>query len=278
MRLLGVDQTMPWDLEGYPTDPARWAAWREERQRMWPLVADSLSPEALKLIHAGTIGLDDLVGASEGQHVLPGEVIGLPELRTERYDASLELFAGIKLIAGGLAARGFGPGSTLGLMAPNIPEYAIVFHAVAMLGATGTTVNPMYTGYEIAHQLADAGAQLRHERLGILHRPLVTGVLLAAPPLWLPAPPLLHGAAPDLSSYKVLDIPAFSAGLTPHRWGWRQSLPPPVARVQLLRQGGARRREYSIDRRREHNAPCCWRGAACPAQKHRDVPAQAGTQ
>src|SRR5690606_28285602 len=48
----------------------------------------------------------------------------------------------VRRFAGGLAARGFGKGDTLALMAPNIPEYAVVFHGVAMTGGTITTVNP----------------------------------------------------------------------------------------------------------------------------------------
>ena len=61
-------------------------------------------------------------------------------------------------LAGGLAARGFGPGRTLALMAPNLPEYAVVFHAVAVAGGTVTTINPTYGAEEVAFQLRDAGA------------------------------------------------------------------------------------------------------------------------
>jgi len=69
-----------------------------------------------------------------------------------------ELSDVIHRLAGGLAARGFGPGDTLALMAPNLPEYAIVFHAVAVAGGVVTTVNPTYGAEEIAYQLRDAGA------------------------------------------------------------------------------------------------------------------------
>ena len=62
--------------------------------------------------------------------------------------------------AGGLQARGFGVGDTLALMAPNIPEYAVVFHGVAMAGGTVTTLNPTYTADEIRHQLNDSKATL----------------------------------------------------------------------------------------------------------------------
>ena len=66
----------------------------------------------------------------------------------------------IHRFAGGLAARGFGKGDVLGLMAPNIPEYAIVFHGVAVAGGTVTTVNPTYGAEEVRFQLQDAGASM----------------------------------------------------------------------------------------------------------------------
>jgi 4-coumarate--CoA ligase len=59
-----------------------------------------------------------------------------------------------------LAALGFKPGDTLGLMAPNVPEYAIVFHGVAVAGGTVTTINPTYGAEEIRFQLEDAGASM----------------------------------------------------------------------------------------------------------------------
>ncbi len=69
-----------------------------------------------------------------------------------------QLSDAIHALAGGLAARGFGRGNTLALMAPNVPEYAIVFHAVAVVGGTVTTINPTYGAEEVAFQLRDAGA------------------------------------------------------------------------------------------------------------------------
>jgi len=66
----------------------------------------------------------------------------------------------IERLAGGLAARGIGPGSLVAVMAPNLPDYATVFHAVAYAGATVTTINPTYTAAEVRHQLVDAGASL----------------------------------------------------------------------------------------------------------------------
>jgi acyl-CoA synthetase (AMP-forming)/AMP-acid ligase II len=71
-----------------------------------------------------------------------------------------ELEGAIRSLAGGLAAAGFGPGDVLALMAPNSPEYAVVFHGTAMAGGTITTINPTYTQAEVRHQLADSGARI----------------------------------------------------------------------------------------------------------------------
>ncbi len=64
----------------------------------------------------------------------------------------------IHRFAGGLAANGFKPGDTLAIMAPNVPEYAIVFHGAAVAGGTVTTVNPTYGADEVRFQIQDAGA------------------------------------------------------------------------------------------------------------------------
>ena len=71
-----------------------------------------------------------------------------------------ELEHAIRSLAGGLAAGGFGQGDVLALMAPNGPEYAVVFHGAAMAGGTVTTINPAYTQAEVQHQLADSGARI----------------------------------------------------------------------------------------------------------------------
>jgi acyl-CoA synthetase (AMP-forming)/AMP-acid ligase II len=69
-----------------------------------------------------------------------------------------ELSDAIHSLAGGLAARGIKPGKVVGLMAPNLPEYAVVFHGTAVAGAAVTTINPTYGAGEVKHQLNDAGA------------------------------------------------------------------------------------------------------------------------
>lgn len=71
-----------------------------------------------------------------------------------------DFIAKVKRLAGGLTANGYGAGKTVALMAPNSPEYAIIFHAVAWAGGTITTLNPTYTASEVSHQLKDSGADV----------------------------------------------------------------------------------------------------------------------
>lgn len=70
-----------------------------------------------------------------------------------------QLANSIGRVASSLAARGFSKGDVLAIYSPNLPEYAITFHAVATSGGIITTVNPSYTASELAHQLNDAGAK-----------------------------------------------------------------------------------------------------------------------
>ena len=66
----------------------------------------------------------------------------------------------VRRLAGGLTAQGFGRGAVVALMAPNMPEYCVIFHAVAWAGGTITTLNPTYTAAEVAHQLGDSQATI----------------------------------------------------------------------------------------------------------------------
>lgn len=70
-----------------------------------------------------------------------------------------QLADAISIAAYNLQQRGFKKGEVFGILSPNCPEYAIAFHAVATLGGIVTPINPLYTPYEIAHQLKDSGAR-----------------------------------------------------------------------------------------------------------------------
>jgi len=60
--------------------------------------------------------------------------------------------------AGGWLQRGLAKGEVVAVMAPNCPDYGVIFHAVALAGGVLTTVNPTYTSGEVHHQLVDSGA------------------------------------------------------------------------------------------------------------------------
>ncbi len=101
---------------------------------------------------------------------------------------------GVRRAAAGLSARGFRKGDVLAIYSPNLPEYAIAFHAVSLLGGVVTTINPVYTAAELQHQLEDAGARV-----------LVT------------VPPCLEKAAPAARAAGVREIFTFgeTSGATP---------------------------------------------------------------
>jgi acyl-CoA synthetase (AMP-forming)/AMP-acid ligase II len=70
-----------------------------------------------------------------------------------------ELYQGIQSFARGLNQKGFIKGDVFAIYCPNLPEYAIAFYGVAMLGGVNTTINPLYTVDELKRQLNDANAK-----------------------------------------------------------------------------------------------------------------------
>jgi acyl-CoA synthetase (AMP-forming)/AMP-acid ligase II len=70
-----------------------------------------------------------------------------------------QLADSIRRVATGLARRGFRKGDVFAIYSPNVPEYAVIFNAVASLGGVNTTVNPLYTAGELANQLRDCRAR-----------------------------------------------------------------------------------------------------------------------
>jgi len=87
-----------------------------------------------------------------------GDRPALIEGATGRTVSFAELDRSIRSLAGGLASRGVGPGTTWAMLAPNLPEYVVALHGLALAGATITTLNPTYGAEEIAFQLRDSGA------------------------------------------------------------------------------------------------------------------------
>ena len=119
----------------------------------------------MTIIHTSPLPDVDIPDVTITAHVLR-KVADMPD-RVAIRDAAgtssytfAELSTAIHALAGGLAARGVAPGKVVGLMAPNVPEYAVIFHGVAVAGAAVTTINPTYGAEEVRHQLQDAGASV----------------------------------------------------------------------------------------------------------------------
>ena len=87
-----------------------------------------------------------------------GDRPALIEASSSRTISHSQLAALVRAAAAGLAERGFGKGEVFAHYAPNRPEYAIAFHAVATLGGVNTTANPLLTSQELERQLRDSGA------------------------------------------------------------------------------------------------------------------------
>ncbi|EDO33258.1 predicted protein [Nematostella vectensis] len=61
-------------------------------------------------------------------------------------------------MASALTRKGFKQGEVLAIMCPNIPEFAIAYFAAILIGGIVTSMNPLYTGREVAHQLVHSQA------------------------------------------------------------------------------------------------------------------------
>ena len=91
------------------------------------------------IIHTSPLPAVDIPDVPVTEHVLrhavdTPDVVALVDGPTGRSYTYAQLAGLIASFAGGLAARGLGPGDTIALMAPNIPEYAVVFHGAAVAG------------------------------------------------------------------------------------------------------------------------------------------------
>lgn len=70
-----------------------------------------------------------------------------------------ELAAAVRSAAGGLHAIGFGKGDVLAVLAPNLPEYPIAYHAALFAGGTVMVINPLDTADDLTTHLNESGAR-----------------------------------------------------------------------------------------------------------------------
>ena len=59
-----------------------------------------------------------------------------------------------------LRAHGVRPGDRVGLMAPNVPDFAVLYFGILGAGAVVVPVNPLLKAREVHHYLTDSGAGL----------------------------------------------------------------------------------------------------------------------
>lgn len=62
--------------------------------------------------------------------------------------------------AGALHCLGIERGDRVAIALPNMPQYPIAFYGALRAGAVVVPTNPLYTGREMRHQLADSGARV----------------------------------------------------------------------------------------------------------------------
>lgn len=102
----------------------------------------------------------DLVGFTLARARALGDRPALIDGTGGRTIGYAQLERDVRALAAGLAARGFGRGDTFAIYMPNAPEYATAFYGAIAAGGCCTTINPLYTARELAHQLADSRARM----------------------------------------------------------------------------------------------------------------------
>jgi len=63
-------------------------------------------------------------------------------------------------LAAGIAALGIKKGDRVGIFMPNTPQFVLTFFGILKAGAVVVSVNPLYSGREIIHQVNDAGIEV----------------------------------------------------------------------------------------------------------------------
>jgi acyl-CoA synthetase (AMP-forming)/AMP-acid ligase II len=102
------------------------------------------------------VPLHEFVLADAMQRASQAALIDGPSGRTLTYG---QVAGGVRRVAAGLAARGFGKGDVFAIYSPNVPEYALAFYGVSAAGGASTTISPLYTVDELVRQLSDAKAR-----------------------------------------------------------------------------------------------------------------------
>nr|WP_232838191.1 long-chain fatty acid--CoA ligase [Streptomyces geranii] len=81
-----------------------------------------------------------------------------------RFGASAQTYEDLERLsrraAGLVRAHGIRPGDRVGLMLPNVPEFAVLYFGILRAGGIVVPMNPLLKEAEVAHYLTDSGARL----------------------------------------------------------------------------------------------------------------------
>ncbi|EFG64803.1 long-chain-fatty-acid-CoA ligase [Streptomyces sp. SPB074] len=75
------------------------------------------------------------------------------------------------VVAARLRAEGLAPGDRVGLMLPNVPEFAVLYYGVLRAGGVVVPLNPLLKEREVAFHLSDSGARALYAWDGVPGEP-----------------------------------------------------------------------------------------------------------
>jgi acyl-CoA synthetase (AMP-forming)/AMP-acid ligase II len=127
-----------------------------------------------------------------------------------------QLAGGVRSIASGLAARGFGVGDVAALFMPNIPEYAVAFHAVLRAGGANTTINSLASEDDVAEQLSATRARLLVTIPQFAERAIPAATRAGVDGVFVMGPHAPEGTEPfaSLANDRMSDPPPFDPATT----------------------------------------------------------------
>ena len=102
----------------------------------------------------------DLVSFTFARAQQLGDKAALIDGASDQTISYAQLERDVRALAAGLMVRGFGRGDTFAIYMPNAPEYATAFYGAIAAGGRCTTINPLYTARELAHQLVNSQAKI----------------------------------------------------------------------------------------------------------------------
>ncbi len=101
-----------------------------------------------------------LADAAERHPEAPAMVFAVPGAPVHARRSYARTLREVERLSAALARLGVHRGDRVALILPNCPQFLIGYYAILRLGAVVVGTNPLYTERELAHQLADAGAEV----------------------------------------------------------------------------------------------------------------------